>query len=728
MPEENEGVHQHEEERMLVDAILPDEIRPPSTATCDQAKVAFVTGGCGFLGRHVVLQLLLQTDMHLVCLVRDKASESAADRVVRVFSSMGISRTMLDTRVEVVVGDLTEPEFGLVTEDYAELSGKVDNIYHCAALVDWVRGYRHLYRMNVGGVLALIRFACHEQTKRLLFVSSIAVCYAAGAPERIDEDTDMLPYISGMPLGYARSKCVAEALLRQAAARGVPVTVLRPALIAGDSQTGISNPTDLIAALVQGCVATGMAIDADWLLDCVPVDFVARVMVDIPQGDTNSRVLNLLHPRPRHWREFILWMNLHGYSVKLVSSDTWIRHLFEEQAAHGTMLYAQRQFFRGRPQRSEETRCIKPYEAYLAESQAHICSHRTHELLDGLGLREPLLEAGLLHAYFDYYKKVGVVSPCPSVVPQALTLDELLGRYWTCTNGIGINHDWSAAERSPIGCYDGLLKEIAGARIKDGAGVWRLRLDERRPTDRGQPVNAVLKVKAVDQMVQDLSAIMASLCRPSLGRYFEQYRDAFGLAQSHTRELALYQLQHPSLVRHRPACYGIFSDTDRERWAMLIEYLPEADNGGDRPHLRANEVDMKYVLNGMAEIHAIWYENNEVLNQESWLKAPPGATQMCEMTALWVELADFASDSFETWCGPDIRTLQAEVIGDLENWWPRMLRLPSTLIHNDFNPRNFVVRETMASVACVSTIGNWQRLGFHNTIWLSCSVIRGTMT
>lgn len=694
MAEAGEGTHQREVNRMLADAVLPDEIRPQSPPAGDRPRVAFVTGSCGFLGRHVVLQLLRHTDMHLVCVVRDKGGENAAARLTRVFSSLGVGREMLETRVEVLVGDLTEPEFGLATERYAELAGRVDSIYHCAALVDWVRGYFHLYRMNVGGVLALLRFACRGRTKRLSFVSSIAVCYAAGGPERIDEDTDMLPYIGGMPLGYARSKCVAEALLRQAGERGVPVTVLRPALIAGDSLTGISNPTDFIAALVQGCVAAGMAIDTDWLLDCVPVDFVARVMVHLPQGGSTWRVLNLVHPRPRHWRELILWMNLHGYPVRLVPDDIWIRHLFDEQAARGTMLYAQRQFFRGRPPEAGETGWARPYEAYLAASQAHISSRRTRALLDDLGLWEPPLDAGLLHAYFAYYRKVGVLPPRITHDQHALTLDELLGGSWISPDGTCVHRGWVAAERTPIGGDDGLLKEIAAARFKDGAGVWRLRLGDRQPRDSRQPVTAVLKVKAVDQLVQDLSVIMAGVCRPALGRLFGQHKDAFGLARSHERELALYQLQHPGLVRHRPACYGIFSDTDRRCWAMLLEYLPEADSGCERPHLRADEADMKYVLGGLAEIHALWYGRDEALAGQPWLAVPPDAARMLEMTALWVELADFAAPWFETWCGPGIRALQAQIIGDLARWWPRLRGLPATLIHNDFNPRNFVLRET----------------------------------
>lgn len=688
MTDWGDGAPRKEIDRMLADAVLPEEIRPRAAAVSDPPAVALVTGSCGFLGRQVVLQLLRHTDLHLVCLVRDKAGERAPDRAARVFSALGIGSGMLDARVEVLSGDSTAPNLALDPGRYSELADRVDSIYHCAARVDWVRSYRHLYRVNVGGVLEMIRFACAGRTKRLLFVSSIAVCYATGGPERIDEQTDMLAHIGGMPLGYARSKCIAEALLKQAAARGLPVTVLRPTLIAGDSRTGESNPTDLIAALLQGCVRSGMAIDTDWLLDCLPVDYVAEVVATVPQGGSTWRVLHLMHQRPRHWRELILWTNLHGYPIDLVPRDVWIGHLFDRQAARGSLLYAQRRFFRGSPPREGESEWVRPFESYLAPSQARIDSRRTRALLDDLGLREAPLDAGLLHAYFDYYRGAGVLPERSLAGHSALALDTLLGEPWTGSDGRHFAPNWAAAERTPIGGDDGLLKEIAAARSWNGAGVWRLDLQEGH-----QRVSAVLKVKASGRMVQDLSAIMARVCRPALGELFHRFDDAFGLARAPERELGLYESRHPGLTKHRPACYATFRDAGRRCSAMLLEYLPAADTRKQRRSLRANQPGMRAVLHGLAEIHAVGFGRAQGLASQVWLTPPPDTARMVEMAPLWSELADFAATWFEGWCGFGIRSLQADFIGDLSDWWPRLRELPVTLIHNDFNPRNFVLRE-----------------------------------
>ena len=98
----------------------------------------------------------------------------------------------------------------------------------------------------------------------------------------VTEDTDTLTRVDAMPLAYARSKCVAEHLLRGAAARGLAVTILRPSLICGHSGTGESSLDDLTAALIQSAARLGVAADTDWRLDQVPVDHVARVVATLP--------------------------------------------------------------------------------------------------------------------------------------------------------------------------------------------------------------------------------------------------------------------------------------------------------------------------------------------------------------------------------------------------------------------------------------------------------------
>ncbi|WP_006746623.1 thioester reductase domain-containing protein [Thioalkalivibrio paradoxus] len=679
-------------QRMLADAVLPPDLEPaPGRARAD-ARVALLTGATGFLGRHVARALLRDTDLRLICLARGVTEADAAVRVESALRSAGVAQQDLEQRVEVLQGDLAAPELGLGAAAFAALSTRIDLIHHCAARVDWVRGYGQLHAVNVGGAATLVRLACTGHRKRLVFVSSIAVCYARGGPDRVDETTDMLPYLEGMPLGYARSKCVAEALLRQAAARGVPVTVLRPALISGDAQTGAANASDLIAALLQGCSATGLAIDTDWLLDFVPVDFVARVAARVPQGSQHWQVLHLVHRRPRQWRELILWMNLHGYPVRLVDADTWIGQLFDQRRCRGTLLYGQRQFFRGRP----GSTAVRPYESYLAPGQRRIDAARTRILLQRLGLHEPPLGTDLLHRYFAEYRRLGVLPAQPGGSPTKIPVERVLDGPWRSTGSDVPDFDperLRQARIERIDSEDAILSEIASARVGDAVGLWRLDLTARAGGTAARPRQLVLKVKSGERELEALTVTLARLCRPALGRLFERFQRDLGLAGSTETELALYALDAPRLRRHLPRCYGLQRRVSDGRWALLLEYLPGTRDRALRQRLRDPAVVAPKLLETLSAIHAVGFGRGSSTADPRWAGAARNPERMLEMLPLWRELADFASPWFAHWCGPSLPRLHREILRGLETWWQRLQGLPTALVHNDFNPRNAVLHD-----------------------------------
>ncbi|MEV6325715.1 thioester reductase domain-containing protein [Nocardia sp. NPDC051787] len=238
-----------------------------------------LTGATGFLGSHLLLDLLRHSEAHVVCLIRADDDDAAAQRLEHALRRFALpwSREVL-RRVTPLAGDLRLPRLGLSEERWASLAAEVDAIVNAGAAVDFLRGYPSLRRTNVLGPLTLAELACTDRPKPVHHISSLAVFNGSDAAT-LGED-DPTANVAALPIGYDRSKWAAEAVLRRAGEHGLVVTILRPGGIGSHPETAAHNPRDLnagiTAALTRFRTAPGFRY-----LNAAPVDWVSRVAAQI---------------------------------------------------------------------------------------------------------------------------------------------------------------------------------------------------------------------------------------------------------------------------------------------------------------------------------------------------------------------------------------------------------------------------------------------------------------
>ena len=90
--------------------------------------IYFVTGASGFIGKRLVRALLARSDATVYFLMRRPTEE----RVGALHAFWGVD----GARAIPVRGDLTEPALGISADDTALLAGKVDHVFHLAAVYD----------------------------------------------------------------------------------------------------------------------------------------------------------------------------------------------------------------------------------------------------------------------------------------------------------------------------------------------------------------------------------------------------------------------------------------------------------------------------------------------------------------------------------------------------------------------------------------------------------------
>jgi len=152
------------------------ETEPIVTRT-NPYKNILLTGATGYLGAHLIAQLLENTGATLFLLVRGSTLEEAKKRLREnlVFYFGEDFYLQNFHRWEVQKGDLTEENLGINPAEYRKLSEILDAIIHGAANVSHFGRYEDFHRTNVEGTERMLEFALTGKEKDFHYMSTITI-------------------------------------------------------------------------------------------------------------------------------------------------------------------------------------------------------------------------------------------------------------------------------------------------------------------------------------------------------------------------------------------------------------------------------------------------------------------------------------------------------------------------------------------------------------------------
>lgn len=282
----------------------------------------FLTGATGFVGAFLLRDLLEQTNAEIHCLVRASTIASGQQRLRQSLEHYHLWNETYSDRIRPVLGDLAAPQLGLTEAQFQALAAQIDGIYHNGAWVNSVYPYALLKPANVLGTQEVLRLACHTRSKPMHFISTLSVF---GGSEEVPIREDSPLTLAHLPeSGYSQSKWVAEQLVTQARARGLPVCIYRLGRIAGHSQTGVGNVNDLMSRMIKGCIQLGSVPDRHTLLDITPIDYVSQAIAHLSQQPQSiGKTFHLLNPQPTSWQTLTTWLQDSGYPLQSVPYDQW---------------------------------------------------------------------------------------------------------------------------------------------------------------------------------------------------------------------------------------------------------------------------------------------------------------------------------------------------------------------------------------------------------------------
>lgn len=232
------------------------------------ARLNLVTGGAGFLGRHLV--------RHLVGLgervrVLDPAARPAD------LGAMG-------NDVEIVTGSVTDPE----EVDRAMVAA--ERVYHLAANAQlWARDPASFEAINTVGTKTVLEAAKSHSPERVIVTSSATILRRSDdrSPHPIDE-TAPRPPLHTMAGPYPRSKWLAEQACLAAFRDGLNVIIAIPTVPIGPDDPSLTPPTRLIADLLAGNVPAILEARMNWV---AVEDVAAGMVLAAEQGQPGERYI-----------------------------------------------------------------------------------------------------------------------------------------------------------------------------------------------------------------------------------------------------------------------------------------------------------------------------------------------------------------------------------------------------------------------------------------------------
>ncbi|MBM7649172.1 nucleoside-diphosphate-sugar epimerase [Bacillus ectoiniformans] len=257
-----------------------------------------ITGSTGFVGKKLMLALL-ENGHEIYPLVR---SEEKISHFINELSEKE------QRNVHPLIGNIEKPQLGISKEMRSALFGQIDIIYHAAAYLSFKEEDREqTFEANVEGTKRVLEFAKELNVKKFFHVST---AYTLGLETFAYEELHSCS--RSFVNYYEESKCHAEHIVF-AERENLDISIFRPAIIVGDSETGEAETVFALYGLLKAVGLIKKMADRGRLngisqvkllggmeshTNFVPVNYVVDVLAAAPRYAEKDRIYHITNSNP----------------------------------------------------------------------------------------------------------------------------------------------------------------------------------------------------------------------------------------------------------------------------------------------------------------------------------------------------------------------------------------------------------------------------------------------
>ena len=259
-------------------------------------ETIFLTGFPGFIASRLIRRLTAEGARFLL-LVQPAFIERAREEVARIAAATATSTDIF----RLIQGDITQLNLGISPGALERVRQETTIVFHLAAIYDLAVQRDLAMKVNVQGTRNVNQFVL--TLPNLRGYHYVSTCYVAGLRTGVILETE-LEHSAGFRNFYEETKYLAEMEV-DALKRHLPVTIHRPSVVCGDSQTGETAKYDGIYYLIlylrkqPSLLSLANIGNRQVTLNLVPIDFVVEAMTALVNDDRAiGATFQLADPNP----------------------------------------------------------------------------------------------------------------------------------------------------------------------------------------------------------------------------------------------------------------------------------------------------------------------------------------------------------------------------------------------------------------------------------------------
>lgn len=288
-------------------------------------------GATGFLGIHILYNLLLKTNIKIYCVIRKKNDTEPIERIKNKLKFYFPKRDMtayLD-KIEIIAGNILEDDFGITKQKYQEIGEKADCVVDAAAIVKHYGDYSIFNQTNVNGTSRILGF-CKQFKVPLHYISTMSVSGfgLVDTPNVTFDETNLYIGQKYDKNVYVRSKFEAEKLILEACKNdGLIASIYRVGTITNRFEDGVFQENyeenaflnRLSAFFSLGAVPNELL---EFLFEFTPVDYCANFVAKlVNEQEHNVEVYHLFNNNYVTCKELISMLQEIGINIEAISME-----------------------------------------------------------------------------------------------------------------------------------------------------------------------------------------------------------------------------------------------------------------------------------------------------------------------------------------------------------------------------------------------------------------------